>query len=349
MSKKQGISKKAKYKIASVGLIIAVMLLMFLGLYFTILSSKPKTDSEKVAVAIKDLTASDEMILVRTRSKTSTGSMGALEFYEEGNGYIVNKKTGKFTLADFAKAGGLNSPDDINIIGKYNGYIYVHAVNEGITRVKDCKAEKIVEYANPSNIQIRSNKLLYVINNLKTKVNEVNLMNLDSGTNNVMYKAVGLDYVDAKLNDNGTVIAERLHSVEQYSSSGKFVGTILTDFRHIVSVDDNYVYFTIWGKSEMSRYNLKTETTDTITRDEYNSNLYNIKIGVEVDGARLLDLIGVDKNDDLYSLIFDDNDSVFFVSKDNSKIFSVDKISGVKYKVLDVSEKNEYITASYQL
>lgn len=349
MSKKQGIDGKTKYKIASVILIVVVVLSMFLGLYLMILSFIPKTNSEKVAIAIKDSTASDGIMLVRTRSKTSSGSMGALEFYEEGNNYIVSKKTGKFTLADFEKVGGLNSSNDIKIIGKYNGYTYVYCVSEGITKIKDGKVEKIIEYANPSNIQIKSNKLLYVINNLKTEVSEVNLMNLDSGSSNVIYEAVGRDYVDAKLNDNGTVIAERLHSVEQYSSSGKFVGTILTDFRHIVSVDNNYVYFTIWGESDMSRYNLKTETTDTITRDEYNSNFYNIKNGVEVDGARLLDLISVDKNDDLYSLIFDDNDSVFFVSKDNSKIFSVDKISGVKYRVLDVSEKNEYITASYQL
>ncbi|MDD4387432.1 MAG: hypothetical protein PHD15_06775 [Clostridia bacterium] len=339
--------------IITIALITLAIISIFPNLILKSIFSKHITLPD-ITKELNKMESNCEYIFVRTKSNTSSYN-GWITIYNEGSGYAINNTTNEILELNSIRSGNL--APDVEIIGKHNDYVYIYMTNEGISKIKDGKYSNIVSYPTPSNIQIKSNNLLYVSSQYDSSTEEmtytVNLLNLDNEINTIIYQ--GKDYVKAKLNDNGVVAIEKLvnknNTIEIFDNKGNYVNYVTLDSRHLVYITKDYVYYSNWGNKNYNAYNLLTKEDKEIPIKEYYCAIYGFDEGIVVNNISLSDIISnINKEDkDLYNVLFDNQDNIYFQSEDYYKICSVNKNTGEKKEVLNTYSTNEQITDIYLL
>jgi hypothetical protein len=124
------------------------------------------------------------------------------------------------------------------------------------------------------------------------------------------------------------------------------LGNVISDCRGLQAIDNDYVYYISWGDKNYFRYNTITKSTENILTRDYQAMSFKIN----KENSYLLNILsGVYKDDNLYMLLFDDEQNIYFKSKDNQRISSINKNDNSKKEIFNAANKNEQIKEVYWL
>jgi len=351
---------KKQKKIILIGLVIFVILLIGIIIFNIIYSLLSKTTSN-IAKDFKKLDFNDEYLLIRTLSQKSVSGTW-IGWDLPGSGYALNLSSNKITKINSIKG---VAGHHIEILGKYDDYIYVYEDSKGTNKIKNGKSYNVLSYAKG---KIFKNYMLYTLSeynsNDGTSLNTTYLMNLDNGKTTKIYEYSSNNYnneygsaTDAIIIDNNLIAIQVLvgggnKQVQLYDFNGTMTGYAAFDSRSILtSYNNEYILITDWIDDEYfaSCYEVKTQKRTRVTKQEYFQLLYNIDNKVTVNNRPLIDIIGNpgERDDDLYFLILDSSEKIFFKSQDYLRLFSVDKKTGQKIELFNADKYNEKIDDAY--
>lgn len=338
---KQNNNRKKLY-IVLVAIIMAISIITFSYICFTV-NLNPKINA--FAKETKNLPIDNNQLYISTNATSL--------YREYSNNYAVDINSGKyFSIKQKMTYDASEDSSTVAVLGKYNGYTYVYVDTEGISKIKNGKSSMVVPETHIEHVSMKSNRLVYEDCNYFGTCQETHLVNLDNGSDKTIIKKSGDDgyyYSNIALYKDGFITTTLGSNITIYNKDGDSIATLPHKSMQIAFVDDNYIYFVPYSfskdESMAIRYNYKNKTESQLTLSEYNSSVYDIKSDVMTDGQRLVDVINSKSSTDidLNSLELVNSDNLFFKSKDELKIFKVNKKTGVKTKIFDSSRNNEKI------
>jgi len=322
-------------------IIIPIIIVSYIGFTFSL---RPRINT--FANEIKNLPIDNNQLYI------STSATDAYRGYD--NNYVLDSNSGKyFSIKESTISSANEDIVSTNVLGKYNGYTYIYVSSEGIAKIKNGKSSMVVSRANIDNISMKSNRLIYEDCDWFSMCRETHLVNLDNEVDKILMQSNGDNNrysSNITLYKSGFISTIRNSVIAIYDKNGNSIATIPDKSIGLWSVDDNNLYFmNIYTKEPtiVTRYNYKKKIESQITFSDYYSYIYNIKDNVTIDGQRLVDVTNhntnTNTNTDLDTLMLENNDNLFFKSKDELKIFKVNKKTGVKTRIFDCSMNSEKI------
>lgn len=337
----QNTNRKKLYAIlVAMIVMIPIIIVSYIGFIYNL---SPKINT--FAKEIKNLPTDNSQVYI------STSATDNHRGYD--NNYVVNSNSGKYFIIKQRMIFSSNEDSStVIVLGKYNGYTYVYVDTEGIAKIKNGKSSLVLSRTHIDNISMKSNRLVYEDCDYFAMCKETHLVNLDNESDKTIIKSNDYKHLYSSgivLYKSGYITNILDSNIAIYNKDGGSVVTLPRRSMQITSVDGNNIYFapSLFSKDEsmVVRYNYNNKTESQLTLSEYYSNVYNIKIDVMTDGQRLVDVINSKSNTniDLNNLELVNSDNLFFKSKDELKIFKVNKKTGVKTKIFDCSRNNEKI------
>lgn len=325
-------------------IILSVIILLITCILFVLVSVLSTPLIHKFAYDIKNLPTDNNQIYVSTSSTDNSR--------EYNNNYIVDINSGEyFSIKESMVYSAGEEVASTVVLGKYNGYSYVYISTEGIAKIKNGISSMVVSKSDIDSISMKSNRLVYEDCNYFAMCKETHLVNLDNEEDKIIIQSKDENKLyssNIELYKSGFMTTILGSEIEVYDKDGNSIAKLPHKSMHISAVDENNLYFMdifTKGSTMVTKYDFRKKTESQITLTDYYSDMYNIKNDITTDGQRLVDVIDRNTNSDtdLDSLVLVNNDNLFFESKDELKIFKVNKKTGVKVKIFDCSANGDEI------